>query len=163
MMRVGIGFDIHRMVAGRRCVIGGVEIPHSHGLLGHSDGDVLLHALVDAILGAAALGDIGEMFPDTDPKYKDADSRLFVEGALQRVREKGFEVTSIDSVVLADSPKIAQYRETICENIASMLSLESDCVSVKGKTFEGLGAVGRGEAIAAQVVVVLREKREISE
>ena len=157
MMRVGIGFDIHRMVAGRRLLLGGVEIPHSHGPLGHSDGDVLLHALVDAILGAAALGDIGEMFPDTDPKYKDADSRLFVEGALQRVREKGFEVTSIDSVILADSPKIAQHRETICLSLASMLSLKPGCVSVKGKTFEGLGAVGRGEAIAAQVVVVLRE------
>lgn len=155
-MRVGIGFDMHRMEPGRRCVIGGVEIPHSSGPLGHSDGDVLLHALVDAILGAAALGDIGEMFPDTDPEYKDADSRIFVEGALRKIREKGFEVATVDSVVVADSPKIAPYREKICQNITSMLSLESGCVSVKGKTLEGLGDYLKTGMIAAHAVAVLR-------
>lgn len=156
-MRVGIGFDIHRMSPGRRCVIGGVEIPCTHGPLGHSDGDVLLHALVDAILGAAALQDIGTMFPDTDPQYKDAGSELFVKGALERLHENGYRVASVDSVLLTESPRIAACRETICQNIASMLSLESDCVSVKGKSLEGLGPVGRGEAIAAQVVAVVQK------
>ncbi len=156
-MRVGIGFDIHRMVPGKKLLLGGVEMPHTHGPLAHSDGDVLLHALVDAILGAAALGDIGEMFPDTDPRYKDADSATFVEQALREVRAKGFEVVSVDSIVMAEQPKIAPHKESICLKIASMLSLEPGCVSVKGKSFEGMGEIGRGEAIAAQVVAVLRE------
>lgn len=156
-MRVGIGFDIHRMEAGRRCVIGGIEIPHSHGPLGHSDGDVLLHALVDALLGASGLGDIGTLFPDTEEKFKDADSRTFVAEALRRVREAGYEVASVDSVIMAESPKLGQHKEKICETIASMLSLEPSCVSVKGKTFEGLGPIGCGEAIAAQVVAIVRE------
>lgn len=158
-MRVGIGFDIHRMEAGRRCVIGGVEIPHTHGPLGHSDGDVLLHALVDALLGGCGLGDIGELFPDTDPRFKDADSRTFVADAFRRVREAGYEVASVDSVVMAESPRLGEHKEKVCETIASMLSLELDCVSVKGKTFEGLGPIGRGEAIAAQVVAVICERR----
>ena len=154
-MRVGIGFDIHPMSPGRRCVIGGVEIPHTHGPLGHSDGDVLLHAIVDAILGAAAIGDIGEMFPDTDPRYKDVSSEIFIKGALKKLQENGYRVVSVDSVVLAESPKIAAYRETICQSIASMLSLEPGCVGVKGKSFEGIGSIGRGEAIAAQVIAVV--------
>lgn len=154
-MRVGIGFDVHRMVLGKKCVIGGVQIRYSHGPLAHSDGDVLLHALVDAILGAAALGDMGKFFPDTDPEYKDADSRIFVKEALRLVTEKGYTVTSIDSVVFADAPRLSHHRESICESIAEMLSLTPECVSVKGKTFEGLGPIGQGHAIAAQVVAVL--------
>jgi 2-C-methyl-D-erythritol 2,4-cyclodiphosphate synthase len=155
-MRVGIGFDIHRMVPGRKCVLGGVEMSHDRGPLAHSDGDVLLHALVDAMLGAAALGDIGELFPDTDPAYKDADSRIFVEKALQLVIENGYEIVSMDSVVLADTLKVGPERENICQNIADMLCLKRGSVSVKGKTLEGLGAVGKDEAVAAQVVVTLR-------
>ncbi len=154
-MRVGIGFDIHRMVPGRKCLLGGVEMAHDRGPLAHSDGDVLLHALVDAMLGAAALGDIGELFPDTDPAYKDADSRTFVEKALHLVKQKGFRVTSVDSIVFADAPRVGPERENICQNIADMLSLGTGDVSVKGKTLEGLGAIGQGEAIAAQVIVVL--------
>jgi 2-C-methyl-D-erythritol 2,4-cyclodiphosphate synthase len=154
-MRVGIGYDVHSMQAGRRCVLGGVEIPHETGPLGHSDGDVLLHALVDAILGAAALGDIGTHFPDTDPAYKNADSSIFVEKALGLARDKGYRVASVDSVIIADAPRIGPHRETICQNIASMLSLDVDCVSVKAKTFEGTAAAGTGEAIAAQVIAVL--------
>jgi len=156
-MRVGIGFDIHRMAPGRPCPVGGVEIPHTSGPLGHSDGDVLLHALVDALLGAAGLGDIGTLFPDTDPEYKDAHSSIFVADALKRLSGAGCRVVSIDSVVMAEEPRIGPYRETICENLASMLSLEPKYISVKAKTFEGLGPIGRGEAIAAQVVAVVRE------
>jgi 2-C-methyl-D-erythritol 2,4-cyclodiphosphate synthase len=154
-MRVGTGFDIHRLQSGRRLVLGGVEIPHSHGLLGHSDGDVLLHAVVDAMLGAAALGDIGEMFPDTDPDYKDMASSFFVEKALERLGEHGYKIMSVDSTVFAESPKISPHRELICQRMASMLSLRVEFVNVKGKTFEGLGPIGRGEAIAAQAVVLL--------
>ena len=154
-MRVGIGFDIHRLVPGRKCILGGVEMAHDRGPLAHSDGDVLLHALVDAMLGAAALGDIGELFPDTDPAYKDADSRMFVEKALHLVKEKSYSVVSVDSVVLADALRIGPERENICQSIADMLCLEPEFVSVKGKTLEGLGAIGKGEAIAAQVVVTL--------
>jgi 2-C-methyl-D-erythritol 2,4-cyclodiphosphate synthase len=154
-MRVGIGFDIHRLVPGRRCILGGVEIDHDRGPLAHSDGDVLLHALVDAMLGAAALGDIGQLFPDTDPAYKDADSRIFVEKALRLVNEEGYSVVSVDSVVLADAPRIGPEREKICQSISDMLSLESGFVSVKGKTLEGLGTIGSGEAIAAEVIVTL--------
>ena len=158
-MRVGLGYDIHRMEPGRRCVLGGVEIPHDTGPAGHSDGDVLLHALTDAILGAAALGDIGTLFPDTDPAFKDADSRLFVEKALALARDKGYEIASVDSVVIADSPLIGPHRETICQNIASMLSLQTDRVSVKAKTCEGLGPGAGGKALAAHVVIVLRTRQ----
>lgn len=154
-MKVGLGFDIHRMVPGRKCILGGVHVEHDKGPLAHSDGDVLLHALVDAMLGAAALGDIGEFFPDTDPAYKDADSATFVREALRLLRNDGYTVVSVDSVVLADAPRVGPAREMICQNIADLLSLKPGCVSVKGKTLEGIGAIGHGEAIAAQVVVVL--------
>jgi len=158
LIRVGTGFDIHRMESGRRCVIGGVEIPHDSGPLGHSDGDVLLHALVDAILGAVCAGDIGTLFPDTNPKYKDMKSEAFVEEALRTANDKGYALSSVDSVVFAESPRLGPHREIICQNIAHMLSLDFDCVSVKAKTYEGLGAIGRGDAVAAQVVAVLCNK-----
>jgi 2-C-methyl-D-erythritol 2,4-cyclodiphosphate synthase len=154
-MKVGLGFDIHRMAPGRKCTLGGVQIDHDKGPVAHSDGDVLLHALVDAMLGAAALGDIGQLFPDTDPAYKDADSGVFVKEAIRLLQKAGYIVTSVDSIVLADAPRVEPVRENICQNIADLLSLDSGCVSVKGKTLEGLGTIGHGEAIAAQVVVVL--------
>jgi 2-C-methyl-D-erythritol 2,4-cyclodiphosphate synthase len=154
-MKIGLGFDIHRMVPGRKCILGGVHVEHDKGPLAHSDGDVLLHALVDAMLGAAALGDIGELFPDTDSSYKDADSSTFVREALRLVEKNGYAVASVDSVVLADAPRVGPIRENICQNIADLLSLEIGCVSVKGKTLEGIGALGQGEVIAAQVIVML--------
>ena len=158
-MRIGIGFDIHKMVPGKKLVIGGVVIPHTHGPLAHSDGDVLLHAITDAVLGAAALPDIGQMFPDTDAKYKNADSSILLGQALQKVSARGFRVVSVDSIVMAQEPKIAPHKELICQKIASVLSLEPGRVSVKGRTFEGMGEIGRGEAIAAQAVVLIRKNR----
>lgn len=153
--RVGQGYDVHALVPGRRLVIGGVEIPFGRGLLGHSDGDVLLHAITDALLGAAALGDIGKLFPDSDDRYRGADSRLLLKSAAERVREAGWHIENIDATVIAEQPKIAPFAESMRAAIASCCGLEASAVSVKGKTSEKLGALGRGEGIAAQAVALL--------
>ena len=154
-MRIGQGFDVHQLVEGRRLIIGGVEIPHDRGLLGHSDADVLLHAISDALLGAVALGDIGRHFADTDAKFKDIDSRILLREALHLVREQGFRVGNVDATIIAQAPKMAPHIFQMVENIASDLRVERSAVNVKATTTEQLGFSGRGEGIAAQAVVLL--------
>ncbi len=154
-MRIGHGYDLHALALGRRLVLGGVRIPHSHGPIAHSDGDVLLHALADALLGAAALGDIGQHFPDTDPAYAGADSRVLLRRVASLVREAGYGVLNIDATVLAQQPKLAPHRDAMRANIAADLGLDIGAVSVKATTTEGLGPVGRGEAISAHAVCLL--------
>jgi 2-C-methyl-D-erythritol 2,4-cyclodiphosphate synthase len=153
--RIGLGFDRHRMVEGRRCVLGGVEIPFPRGPLGHSDGDALLHAAIDAVLGAAGLDDLGTLFSDRDPRWKDADSRALAREAVSRVRAAGLSVVSMDAVVLAEAPRIGPHRAAIRASLAELFGLESDRVNVKGKSGEGVGEVGRGEILEATVVVLL--------
>ena len=153
--RIGEGWDIHALVAGRRLVIGGVEIPFALGLLGHSDADVLLHAITDALLGAAALGDIGTHFPDTDDAFKRADSLLLLVETARRVRERGFEIGNIDSTVIAQAPKLMPYIDTMRQRIAQALALTLGQVSVKAKTAEKMGPVGLGRAIEARAIVLL--------
>lgn len=154
-MRIGQGFDVHQLVEGRKLIVGGVEIPHDRGLLGHSDADVLLHAIADALLGAAALGDIGRHFADTDAQYKDIDSRILLREVLHRVREAGWRVGNVDATIIAQSPKMAPHIPQMIANIAADLHLEKHAVNVKATTTEGLGYAGRGEGIAAQAVVLL--------
>ena len=154
-MRIGQGFDVHALVEGRPLIIGGVTIPHTHGLLGHSDADVLLHALTDALLGAAALGDIGRHFPDTDPLYRGADSRVLLREAYQRVRHAGWGVVNIDATIHAQAPKIGPHVSAMIENIAADLQIDSGVINIKAKTNEGLGHLGRKEGIAANVVSLL--------
>src|SRR5687768_6786486 len=154
-IRVGHGFDVHAMVPGRLLVLGGVEIASARGLLGHSDADVLLHAIADALLGAAALGDIGQLFPDTDSAYKNADSRLLLQHAAQRVRGAGWRIENIDATVVADAPRIAPHVAAMCQAIAASCEIAASAVSVKGKTTEKLGFTGRGEGIAAMAVALL--------
>jgi len=158
-MRVGIGYDLHRLVEGRRLVLGGVDIPHERGLLGHSDADVLLHAIADAMLGAAGLPDIGRCFPDDDPAYEGISSGAMIEQVLGHVRTKGLMPYQLDAVVIAERPKLAQYIDRITSNIAEILALPRDRVGLKAKTNEGLGILGSGEAIAAYAVVVLQERK----
>jgi len=153
--RVGQGYDVHRLVTGRRCVIGGVDIPFDRGLLGHSDADVLLHAITDALLGAVGLGDIGRLFPDTDPQWAGADSRALLRGAMVRVAEAGWRVVNVDATVICELPKIAPHAAAMCANVAADLGVDVVCVNIKGKTTEGLGFTGRGEGIAAQAVALL--------
>ncbi len=155
-MRTGLGFDLHRLVEGRRLVLCGLEIPFEKGLLGHSDADVALHALTDAILGAAGLPDLGSLFPDTDPRFKDAPSSLFLREALRLISEKGLSVHQVDLVLILDQPKLAPYREKLRENLARLLGIPPDRVGLKAKTTEGLGFAG-GEAVAAWAVAVLAE------
>lgn len=154
-VRIGQGFDVHALVKDRPLIIGGVTIPHTHGLLGHSDADVLLHALTDAILGAAGLGDIGRHFPDTDPAYKGADSRVLLRAAMQKVRQKDWTVVNIDATVHAQAPKIGPHAALMVANIAADLSISTENVNIKAKTNESLGYLGRQEGIAATVVVLL--------
>lgn len=154
--RVGIGYDIHRLVEGRRLVVGGIEIDHPKGLLGHSDADVVLHAVTDAFLGAAGLPDLGDLFPDTDPKYKDADSRVLIQDAMERVRGSGFEPVNVDLIVHAEKPKLTPHKKRIGESIAELVGLPFGCVSVKAKTNEGLGPLGVSDAIACSAVVMLK-------
>lgn len=151
-MRVGLGYDVHQLVEGRKLIIGGVEIPFHKGLLGHSDADVLLHAIKDALLGAAALGDIGKHFPDTDKKYKDADSMKLLEEVEKLLRQKGYVVNNIDATIVAEAPKMAPYIEQMRENIAAVLGVSTHQINVKATTTEGLGFTGRGEGIAAQAI-----------
>ena len=153
--RIGEGWDVHALVPGRKLIIGGVEIPHTSGLLGHSDADVLLHAIIDALLGAAALGDIGTHFPDTDARFKGADSLVLLAEAARRVREKGFEIGNIDSTVIAQAPKLAPHIAGMRERIAACLGVQPGQVNVKAKTAEKLGPVGQGLSIEARAVVLL--------
>jgi 2-C-methyl-D-erythritol 2,4-cyclodiphosphate synthase len=153
--RVGQGYDVHALVPGRRLIIGGVDIPHTHGLLGHSDADVLLHALTDALLGAAGLGDIGRHFPDSDPGFAGADSLVLLREAVARVRAAGFEICNVDMTVVAQAPRLAPHVPLMIERIAAALGIAPGCVNVKGKTTERLGFVGRGEGIEAQAIALL--------
>lgn len=154
-MRVGIGFDVHRLVAGRPCVLGGIVLPHSTGPLGHSDGDAVLHAISDALLGAAGLDDLGALFPDRDPKWKNADSAELLGAALAKVRERGFAVVNVDVVIATEGPRIAPHRAAMRARIAALLGIAHDCVNVKGKTLEGLGALADGAGVAVQAVCLL--------
>ena len=153
--RVGTGFDVHRLVAGRALILGGVTIPYARGLLGHSDADVLLHAIADALLGAAALGDIGKHFPDSDPTYKGADSRTLLRTVVQRVRDTGWQVGNIDATIIAQAPKMAQYIAQMQINIAADCGVAVGAINVKATTTEQLGFTGRGEGIAAQASALL--------
>ncbi len=156
--RVGIGYDIHRFVEGRKLFIGGVEIPYIKGLFGHSDGDALIHAICDALLGAIAAGDIGEHFPDTDPKYHNISSSELVKTVMDFVKNKGFVVNNLDAIVIAQEPVLSPFKKQIQEKIAHILQVNSDAVNIKAKTNEGLGEVGRKEAIACYVVVIVQSK-----
>jgi len=154
-LRIGQGFDVHALVEGRKLIIGGVSIPHTHGLQGHSDADVLLHAATDALLGAAGLGDIGRHFPDTDPAYAGADSRVLLRAAMDKVGKAGWKVVNMDATVHAQAPKIGPHAPAMARNIADDLRVAVGCVNIKAKTNEGLGHLGRKEGIAATVVVLL--------
>lgn len=157
-IRVGQGWDVHALAPGRRLVIGGVEIPHGFGLLGHSDADVLLHAIIDALLGAAALGDIGRHFPDTDARFRGADSLALLGETVARVRAAGFAVGNLDATVIAQAPRLAPHIPAMVARIAATLGIPADRVNVKAKTSERLGHVGRGEGIEAQAVVLLQRE-----
>ena len=154
-MRVGIGYDVHKLVENRKLVLGGVEIEHDKGLLGHSDADVLVHAIMDAILGALALGDIGKHFPDTDPKYKGADSIKLLEFVNNLIESKGYKVNNIDSIIIAQAPKMAPHILKMRENIAKAINSDIDCVSIKATTEEGLGFTGNKEVISSQAICSL--------
>ncbi|MFN2421899.1 MAG: 2-C-methyl-D-erythritol 2,4-cyclodiphosphate synthase [Gemmatimonadota bacterium] len=161
-VRTGIGFDAHPFAVGRRLVLGGIEIPHDRGLAGWSDADVLLHAITDALLGAAALGDIGRHFPPDDPKWKGADSRVFVREAASRVRSAGWRIENVDATVLAETPRITPHVQSIEASIATELAIDAERVSVKATTLEGMGFVGREEGIAALAIATLARGAEIS-
>jgi 2-C-methyl-D-erythritol 2,4-cyclodiphosphate synthase len=154
-MRIGQGFDVHQLVADRKLIIGGVDIPHEKGLLGHSDADVLLHAICDALLGAAALGDIGRHFADTDAKYKDINSRILLHVVARKVVEAGFRIGNVDATIIAQAPRMAPHIPQMIVNIADDLGVAHNAVNVKATTTEHLGYTGRGEGIAAQAVVLL--------
>lgn len=154
-MRIGHGYDVHKLVEGRKLIVGGVDIPYEFGLLGHSDADVLLHAISDAILGAAALGDIGGMFPDTDEKWKGADSLVLLEAVVKRVNDEGYFIENIDSTLIAQQPKMKPYILSMRENIANVCGIDVSQVSVKATTEEQLGFTGRKEGISAHAVVLL--------
>lgn len=154
-MRIGHGYDVHRLVEGRKCIIGGVEIPSEVGLLGHSDADVLLHAISDALLGAAALGDIGKHFPPSDNAFKDADSRLLLRQVVELLNKNGFRVGNVDSTIIAERPKMAPFIEPMRKNIAEDLGVDISFVSVKATTEEGLGFTGEGKGIAAHAVCII--------
>ena len=154
-MRIGHGYDVHRLVEGRKCIIGGVEIPYEKGLLGHSDADVLLHAVMDAVLGAMAAGDIGKLFPDNDPTYKGADSLVLTRRVAEVMVERGYRLGNIDATVIAQAPKMAPHIPLMRQNIAAAVGVEVDRVSVKATTEEKLGFTGSGEGIAAHAVCLL--------
>lgn len=154
-IRIGIGYDIHRLVEGRKLVLGGVEIPFEKGLLGHSDSDVLTHAICDALLGAAALGDIGAHFPDSDPRWAGASSLEFLGRVVELVTQKGYRIANVDATVMAERPKLMPYVQAMRERLASVLQIDVDQINTKAKTNEGLESVGRGEAMAARAVALL--------
>ena len=156
-MRIGMGYDVHRLVEGRELVLGGVTIDYKKGLLGHSDADVLLHAIMDALLGAAALGDIGKHFPDTDPAYKGISSIRLLEHVKELIRSEGYEVENVDATIIAQQPKMRPHIDAMRENIARSLGVELSRISVKATTEEGLGFTGNGEGISSQAICLLRE------
>jgi 2-C-methyl-D-erythritol 2,4-cyclodiphosphate synthase len=156
--RIGQGFDVHALVEGRPLILGGVTIAHTHGLLGHSDADALLHAITDALLGAAGLGDIGRLFPDTDPTFKGADSRVLLREAYRRVLDSGWQLVNVDATIHAQAPKIGPHAVAMVANVASDLGVSANEVNIKAKTNEGLGHLGRKEGIAANAVVLLRKR-----
>ena len=156
-MRIGQGYDVHRLVEGRKLIIGGVDIPYEKGLLGHSDADVLLHAVMDALLGAAALGDIGQHFPDSDERYKGISSIALLKEVGKILQENGYMIENIDSTVIAQRPKLLPYRPQMAENIAAALGIEKEQVSVKATTEEGLGFTGTGEGISSQAICLLTD------
>ena len=158
MFRIGQGYDVHRLTPGRKLILGGVTIPFEAGLDGHSDADVLAHAVCDAVLGAVALGDIGKHFPDTDPQYEGADSMTLLSRCASLLDERGYKVVNVDATVIAQRPKISQYTQKMRENMAAALSLKSDLVSVKATTEEHLGFTGQGLGIAAQAIALIQEK-----
>lgn len=155
-MRIGQGYDVHRLIEGRDCIICGVKIPYEKGLLGHSDADVALHALSDALLGAAALGDIGKHFPDTDEQYKGADSRVLLREIVKKIEDKGYKIENVDITIIAQKPKMAPYIEQMRKNVADDLCINIDAVNVKATTTEKLGFEGRGEGISSTAVVLLQ-------
>lgn len=157
-MRIGYGYDVHQLVEGRPLIIGGIELVHDKGLLGHSDADVLLHAITDAILGAVSLGDIGKFFPDDDPKYKDADSKVLLKDAYQHVLELGYEIGNLDATIIAEKPKFRPHIDAMRESIANVLNTDIFNVNVKATTNEKMGYLGRQEGIQAQAVVLLLKK-----
>ena len=157
MIRVGLGYDVHKLVEGRKLILGGVDIPFEKGLLGHSDADVLLHAIIDALFGAAALGDIGSHFPDTDPRYKGADSLKLLEACGKELREHGWKIGNIDAVIVAQRPKLLPHVPQMRENIARALEIAVEQISVKGKTEEGLGFTGSGEGMAVHAVCLIEK------
>lgn len=157
MMRIGNGFDVHKLVEGRDCIVCGVKIPYERGLLGHSDADVALHALCDALLGAAALRDIGYHYPDTDPEFSGADSRVLLRDVLKKIEEKGYHPVNVDVTIIAQAPKMLPYIEQMRQNIAEDLNIDLDAVSVKATTTERLGFTGRGEGIAAQASALIEK------
>lgn len=156
-MRIGHGYDVHRLVEGRRLILGGVDVPYERGLLGHSDADVLTHAVMDALLGAAGLGDIGKLFPDSDPAYEGADSLALLAQVVKVIKEKGFTVGNVDATVIAQRPKLAGYIPAMRENLARTMEISPDRVNVKATTEEGLGFSGAGEGMAAHAVCLLEE------
>lgn len=157
-MRIGSGYDVHKLVEGRKLILGGVEVPFEKGLLGHSDADVLLHAIMDALLGAAALGDIGKHFPDSDDTFQGADSLKLLSEVLYLISQKGYCIMNLDATLIAQKPKLAPYISKMCENIAGTLGIDMDQVNVKATTEEGLGFTGAGEGIAATAVCLIDEK-----
>lgn len=157
-MRIGLGYDVHKLVEGRPLIIGGVNVPHEKGLLGHSDADVLIHAIMDGMLGALALGDIGKHFPDTDEKYKGVDSMKLLECVNHLINEKGYEINNIDSIIVAQSPKMAPHIEQMRRNIATVLNTDIDNISVKATTEEGLGFTGEKQGISSQSICLLNKK-----
>ena len=159
-MRIGHGYDVHRLVEGRKLILGGVEVPHTLGLLGHSDADVLTHAVMDALLGAVALGDIGRHFPDTDPAYAGADSLKLLDHVVELLEEKGYQVGNVDATILAQKPKLAPYIEKMRDNLAARMKVEPDQVNVKATTEEKLGFTGAEEGVAAHAVALLSLKRK---
>ena len=158
-MRIGQGFDVHALVEGRKLILGGVQIPYEKGLEGHSDADVLIHAVCDALLGAAGLGDIGMHFPDTDPAYKGADSRVLLRAVAQKVAAAGFEVANVDSTIIAQAPRMAPHIAKMAANISADLGIARAAVNVKATTTEHLGFAGRGEGIAAQAIALLDSRK----
>lgn len=159
-MRIGIGYDIHRLIEDRKLFLGGVEIPYVKGLIGYSDGDVLLHAIADAILGAMSMGDIGEHFPNSDPRYKDIASKELMKKVADIMVGKNFVLKNVDAVILAEEPKIYPFKERMLDEIGLMLGVGRDMINIKATTNEGVGSIGRGDAIAAYAVVLLEERKE---
>jgi 2-C-methyl-D-erythritol 2,4-cyclodiphosphate synthase len=155
MFRIGQGFDLHRLVAGRKLILGGIEIPYEYGLAGHSDADVLIHAIIDALIGAVALGDIGKLFPDNDSKFKDIDSKILLKKVYQQISELGYQINNIDSTIILEQPKLRDYIDPMRASLAKVLDLRIDQISIKAKTSEKIGVVGRGEAAIAEAVVLL--------